>query len=281
MRINGMATASICFFSWMLARYGIQGVFDLKRPWRLVFFLGGIAAGFFGGFRSHLIMVMLTFGVLFVLERLWRTQVMLIIGLMGVLAAGFLLTSADKLPPTIQRCFSFLPIEIDPVIKSHAEASSQWRIELWKRVVDEVPIYFFRGKGYTFSGGDNYMAQQNEMRFGQIAGAEWAAISGDYHNGPLSLLIPFGIYGLLGFMWLVAAGSLYLYKNYRNGLPELKTINGFLFAAFTAKSVFFFSIFGAVAVELYLFTGILGLSVALNTQKKSEPLPEGELSLQA
>jgi O-Antigen ligase len=281
MRISGMTTASACFFYWMLARYGIQGVFDLTRPWRLVLFLGGITLGFFGGYRSHLILVTLTFSILFVLERLWRTKVVLIIGVMGVLATGLLLTSADKLPPTVQRGLSFLPIDIDPMIKVHAEASSQWRIELWRQVVDEVPVYFFRGKGYTFSGGDNYMAQHNQMRFGHMAGAEWAAISGDYHNGPLSLLIPFGIYGLLGFMWLIAAGSIYLYKNYQHGLPELKTINAFLFAAFTARAVFFFSIFGAVSSELYFFTGILGLSVALNTQKKSEPLPEGELALQA
>ena len=91
---------------------------------------------------------------------------------------------------------------------------------------------------------------------------------------------PFGIYGLVIFMWIIAAGSLYLYKNFQHGLPELKVINGFLFACFTAHAIFFFAIFGAIAFELYVYTGILGLSVALNTRKTPEPAPEGNLALQ-
>ncbi len=280
MRITGMVAASACFFSWMLARYGIQGVFDLTRPWRLVLFLGGIAVGFLGGFRSHLILVTLTFVILFIVERLWRTRVMLIVAVMAVLFSGVLLAFIDKMPPTVQRCFSFLPINVDPMIKIQAESSSQWRIDLWRTVLEEVPVYLFGGKGYGVSGQDIYMAQHNYSRYGANASYEWAAVSGDYHNGPLSLLIPLGIYGLLGFLWLITAGALYLYRNYRYGLPELRTINAFLFAYFTARAIFFFSIFGGVSYELYFFTGILGLSVALNTQKKLEPLPEGELALQ-
>jgi hypothetical protein len=71
-------------------------------------------------------------------------------------------------------------------------------------------------------------------------------------------------------MWFVSAALVYLYKAYKRGLPELKTINAFLFASFLAKTIFFFSIFGAVANELYVFTGILGLSVALNMHKSPE-----------
>ncbi|NOS72868.1 MAG: hypothetical protein HOP33_23445 [Verrucomicrobia bacterium] len=279
-RIGGMMIASFAFFSWMLARYGVQGVFDLTRPWRLALFLGGIAAGFLGGFRSHLILVAITFGVLFMLERAWRTRAMLVVTAIGTLLAVFLVAFADKLPPTIQRSFSFLPIGIDPVIKVQAETSSQWRIDLWKQVVEEVPVYLFRGKGYNFSADEMYMAQYNQTFMGQAGAAQGAALAGDYHNGPLSLLIPFGIYGLLGFMWLIIAGSVYLYKTYRYGLPELKTINALLFASFLGKSIFFFTIFGALSNELYVFTGILGLSVALNAQKTPEPTPEDELALQ-
>ena len=280
-RINGTVIASFAFFSWMLARYGIRGVFDLGRPWRLSLFLAGIALGFLGGFRSHLIIIALTFGILFFVERMWRTRVMLIVMIMTTLSAVFLVGFADKLPSTIQRSFSFLPIGIDPVIKAQAESSSQWRIDLWKSVVNEVPVYFFRGKGYTFSADDMYMAQYNMQYMGASGAGQGAALAGDYHNGPLSLLIPFGIYGLLGFLWLVAAGLVYLYKTYQQGLPELRNINAFLFASFLAKSIFFFAIFGAISYELYIYTGILGLSIALNTKKAVEPDPSGELALQA
>ena len=268
-RIGGTMLASFAFFSWLLAHYGVRGVFDLTKPWRLVLFLFGILAGFLGGFRSHIIMVTLTFGIIFLLEKLWRTKVMWVVIVTGAVLACLVVGFADKMPATVQRSISFLPVDIDPMVKIQAESSSQWRIELWRQVIDEVPIYFFAGKGYSFSHHDVYMSQHNALRFGHLASSEWAAVAGDYHNGPLSLLIPFGIYGLLAFMWFVSAALVFLYKNYKRGLPELKTINAFLFASFLAKTIFFFSIFGAVANELYAFTGILGLSVALNMHKSS------------
>jgi hypothetical protein len=269
-RLGGMMAVSMAVFSWMLVRYGIRGVFDLGRPWRLGIFLIGITSGFLGGFRSHLISVTLVFVILFVLERLWRTRVMLIVIVMGLLTTVLLAGFANKLPPTIQRTISFLPFDIDPMIKVQAESSSQWRIDLWKQVVDEVPVYFFKGKGYTFSSDDMYMALFSQANLGAAGAAQGAAVAGDYHNGPLSLIIPFGIYGLLAFMWFVSAALVYLYRSYKRGLPELKMINAFLFASFLAKTLFFFSIFGAVANELYVYTGILGLSVALNMHKSPE-----------
>lgn len=273
-RLGGMTTGSFALFCWLLTRYGVQGVFDLSRPWRLALFVGGIALGFLGGFRSHLILVLLTFSILFIMEKLWRTKVMLIVTVIALLSTVFLIGFADKLPTTFQRSLSFLPINIDPLIKVDAEYSSQWRIGIWKSVIEEVPIYFFKGKGFVFSENDMYMALFNQSHFGAIGAGQDAALSGDFHNGPLSLLIPFGIYGLVIFMWIIAAGSLHLYQTYQNGLPELKGINAFLFALFVARSIFFFSIFGAIPLEFYFFTGILGLSIALNRKKSPQPLPE-------
>ncbi len=272
-RIGEMMAPSFAIFSWMLAKHGIRGVFDLTKPFRLIIFLTAIFLGFLGGFRSHLIIVVMTFGILFFVERLWRTHVMLIVTTIAILLGVVLVTSADRLPTTIQRCFSFLPIEIDPIVKMQAESSSQWRIDLWKQVVEEVPVYFFKGKGYNISSDDLYMAVFNQNKMGAAGSANGAALAGDYHNGPLSLLIPFGIWGLVAFVWLAIAGMMYLYKNYQYGALEIRTINAFLFACFTARVLFFFAVFGAISSDLYVFTGMLGLGVALNAPKKAEPLP--------
>ena len=61
--------------------------------------------------------------------------------------------------------------------------------------------------------------------------------------------------------------------------PNSRRINALLFAYFMGRAVFFFTIYGAVAHDLCVFTGILGLSVALNVpdQPKTEPLPNAEL----
>ena len=99
---------------------------------------------------------------------------------------------------------------------------------------------------------------------GLSAASSTSMMAGDYHNGPLSVVIPFGIYGLVGFIWFVAAAFRFLYRNYRFGDPALRQINIFLLAAFTAKIVFFVFLFGALSYEFYMFTGLIGFSVSLN-----------------
>ena len=94
--------------------------------------------------------------------------------------------------------------------------------------------------------------------------SEVAMYAGDYHNGPLSVVIPFGIYGVVALLWFLAVGLRVLYHNYRFGDPALRQINGYLLAFFVARAIFFFFIFGTFFGELFYFTGMVGLSVALN-----------------
>jgi len=105
-------------------------------------------------------------------------------------------------------------------------------------------------------------------------------LAGDYHNGPLSVLIPFGIWGLAAFVWLMVAGARFLYTNFREGAPELRQINAFLLALFLARILFFCFVFGTLHGDLYHFAGILGLSVALNVSgqrsDQAGPLNDGE-----
>lgn len=281
-RQGEMMLASFGIFCWLLARYGVSGILDFLKPWRFVVFVSAIALGFFGGFRSHLILVIMTFGVMFFIQGLWKTKAMAVLVFVTLLTAGLIVTFSDRMPPTVQRTLSFLPIKIDPMIKVQAESSSQWRLDIWKVVIHEVPTYLLVGKGYNMSATDIYMANMNIAQFGMGASTDIAAETGNYHNGPLSLIIPFGIWGLAAFMWIVAAGILYLYRTHRDCPAELKNINALLFAVFVARALFFFGIFGAIAFELYFFMGILGLSVALNVAKKPmpAPAPEGSLAYQ-
>lgn len=89
-------------------------------------------------------------------------------------------------------------------------------------------------------------------------------LAGDYHNGPLSVLIPFGVWGALAFVWFLVASFRALYLNYHHGDPDLKIINTFLIAYFAARLVFFTAVFGGFYGDLAVFSGIVGLSIALN-----------------
>jgi hypothetical protein len=140
---------------------------------------------------------------------------------------------------------------------------------MWKAVLPQVPQYLFKGKGYNLSADDLFMAQMSMQRG---VGSAWEANSyaGDYHNGPLSVVIPFGIYGVIALSWLLIAGARFLYTVSRDGAEELRRINALLLALFLARVLVFLFVFGSLYVELYHFTGILGLSVALNANRRSQ-----------
>ena len=97
---------------------------------------------------------------------------------------------------------------------------------------------------------------------------------GDYHNGPLSVIIPFGIYGVLAFLWFVFASLRLMWRYLKFGDPNLRKINALLLAAFGAKVLLFLTVFGALSSELVFFTGLIGLSVALNGAPATTPAPE-------
>lgn len=277
-RFTGLMPAALAFFNWMLARYGASGVLDLARPWRIVVLTTVIFLGCFGGFRSMLLLMLATFLGMLYLERAWRTHIILVLAIGTTLLGTGLILFADKLPLTVQRSLSFLPVEIDPFTREAANYSTEWRLEMWKAVYPEIPKYLFLGKGYNFSGTDMQMLREGGLRGFNTNWAD-SVLAGDYHNGPLSVIIPFGIWGVLAFGWLLYAGARFLYTVYRDGPEELKGINRFLLALFMARILFFCIVFGSLYTELYHFTGILGLSVALNRSWRSrEPQLDGTIN---
>jgi hypothetical protein len=134
---------------------------------------------------------------------------------------------------------------------------------MWNVVTPQIPKYLILGKGYAINPADLYLAGQAQLR-GLAESYEVMVIAGGYHNGPLSVLITFGIWGALGFSWLMAAGIWVLYRNYRYGDPALHLVNTFLLAYFVMRFLIFLSIFGSIESDLFRFTAALGLSIAIN-----------------
>ena len=61
---------------------------------------------------------------------------------------------ANRLPNTFQRALSFLPVNIDPAVRAEAQGSLDWRIEMWKALLPQVPQHLLLGKGYAISQED-------------------------------------------------------------------------------------------------------------------------------
>jgi hypothetical protein len=263
-RFAGVAGMSWALCALLAARYGLRGIFLAGRPWRAVLFLMFCAFVFFGGFRLYVVGMIVVFTLQFFLERLYRTGFFPVLIFAGLIATMFIIPFADKLPLTFQRSLSFLPLKIDPMVRRDAEASSEWRIKIWQVVLPDVPQYLLLGKGYSVSAVD--FQNQNTAVFSRQADASnWAAtIAGDYHNGPLSVIIFFGIWGCIAIIWFWIASLRVLYRNYRYGDPALNPVNTFLLALFIWNILCFLIIFGSLYSDMVGFVAIIGLSVSLN-----------------
>jgi hypothetical protein len=278
-RLGALPVAAAAIYAWVLAKNGFKGSFVLGRPWRLGLLCIAFMACLASGYRSSLILFTLTLMFLFFLEGLHRTRLLpAMVGLV-ILIGAIVLPQAERLPLMAQRALSFLPaVPVNPVAKQSAEASTEWRVEMWKQVLPQVPKYFIKGKGYALDPNDLFMAQLSAFR-GYGIQASGAVVAGDYHNGPLSVLIPFGVFGLIGFVWVVVAGVKLLYFYSRFGEPELRRVNTFLLAAFLAKVVFFTFVFGSLNSDLCMLLGMLGFAVSLNgapdavVEQETSPAP--------
>ncbi|HWD94248.1 MAG TPA: O-antigen ligase family protein [Verrucomicrobiae bacterium] len=263
-RLGGIANASVAVTYVLVALYGIQGVLNLRKFWRPVLFFSFWVLCAFGGFRSTFIAISLTLGLVFCLEGLLRSRLMPITALAMILVGSITVGFSDQMPLPVQRCLAFLPLKISPIAKLSAETSTEWRLEIWRSLLPQIPHYLLLGKGLTFDANDMdmYKTLGNQEATGVVGGG--FTLAGDYHNGPLSLIIPFGLWGCLAFIWFLVASFKVLWANYKRGDPEIQRINTFLLSLFISKTLIFFFIFGGFYSDLVSFVGIVGFSMALN-----------------
>jgi len=266
-RLGTLASAFGGLMTYILVRYGLRGIFLSNQLWRPVLFLLFFSLTMVGGFRNMLMGTLTVCAIVFFLEGLHRTRLALYVLMAGLLVAPLLGFFSNQLPLTFQRSLSFLPFKWDADVVRDAEGSTQWRESMWAALWPQVPGYLLLGKGLSLStedfqllGGGAFAGQIHSIDPGQGA----YAISGDYHSGPLSTLIPFGIWGAIGIIWLQAASLFVLYRNYRYGDPELQTFNTYALAT-TIWAVFgFYFIFGAFDIAVAELAKGMGFSLALN-----------------
>ena len=196
-----------------------------------------------------------------------------VLAAIGLLGVGVVATVSEKLPTSVQRSLSFLPIKIDEHVRMEAQGSVQWRLEMWEILCKEIPDYLFMGKGYAIDPTVFQMTEMNS-RLGYAIQAEWAVLAGEYHNGPLSVLIPLGIWGALAFGWFLIAATLRLRVLCRQSDPALLNINRALCAMFMAKIIWFTFFFGSFHSEIAEFAALVGLAECLNAAPKAAEDPE-------
>jgi len=262
-RLAGVSVACCGVCHYLLARYGIRGMLSFRRWWAALLFFTFFTLALLGGFRTTFVTLTLLIAFQFIFEKLLRTPLFPATLLALVLFAACFLPFLDKMPLSIQRSLSFLPIQIDPATQLDAEATRDWRLDMWKTVLPDVPKYLLLGKGFLFNETDMRLTVEAQKR-GYASNYQSSIINGQYHSGPLTTLISFGIWGAIGFLWFSWASIRYLYRKKERGHPALRTVNTFLLSMFCSSLLFFLTIYGQFNLDLFWFTGIIGFSIALN-----------------
>ena len=249
-------------FSYMQARYGIRGIFLSGKPWRWMLLVVAFVYGMLGGFRGqcHITCPDIFYAIFY--RRVAPDQIavhLAIIGLLGMLA---LVPLAPHLPHSAQRSLSFLPLNIDAAVQRDAEQSADWRFEMWKALLPEVPQHLLLGKGYAISRRDIDSLTGTDAAIHTFSGFDanqYMALAGTYHNGPFTVLMTFGIWGVITIIWFWITGIWVLYRNYRYGDPALRTVNTFLLVVFVMRILFFLTIFGDFGYRHVLFRRLAGV----------------------
>jgi len=264
-RFGGLANGCLSIACTLIAYFGIEALFNLRRIWRIALLVAVLFLTTYGGFRGLVIFAIMVMALVFYFEGLFRSRLMPVMVLGVPLLFGIGLAFSKHLPLQFQRSIAFLPgVKIDQAARDSAEDTKEWRLEMWKSVLPQVPEYLLLGKGMGIDV--NNLASYYQFGESQVGGEVGGglAAAGDYHNGPLSLTIQFGIWGVIGFLWFLAASLKVLWANYKYGDPDAKRLNTFLLAYFIAKTIMFFLVFGSFYSDLMIFAGTIGFSISLN-----------------
>ena len=179
-------------------------------------------------------------------KRMETVGVFVALGMVGWLVA---LVVVPDLPFSMQRALSFLPLmserisDLDALMQ--AGNSLDFRYEVWGYAWQEVSRYLLIGRGLLFD-----VTGWAWLNAGWYNQPVYFYASHAYHSGPLSLLIDFGIPGLItgaGFMIGVCVHAWRAVRQYCGRRTDLfSAFYVFLTIRFSYSALAFFLVYGSV-----------------------------------
>ena len=171
-------------------------------------------------------------------------------GLVAVFLMLLAIPLVNYLPYSVQRSLAWIPfLEIDPIARQSAAGTAHWRLQVWANALHEIPNYLLLGKGYAYDG--SLAAALLTMRASEVL-IEWPKIMVAYHNGPLSLVIGMGLFGLIGGIGLLVATNLRHLVLMTRGEwhdPILRRLHHVVYILFFLHTLSFLLIYGDVPVS--------------------------------
>lgn len=260
---TGFSNFSLQILTLLYCWYGIRGLTMPTKPWRTLAGFAVFLIGMIPGFRLFLIMASLQFFLQSILEGFWRTRRILVFFILLLVTSIVVVSNTRFLPLPIQRTISFLPVDVDPVVKRSSMSTASWRWDLFLYAMPDVYRYFWFGKGLGVDVRQASIGEDRNILKGPAQAFYLNYLFGNYQNGFQATIIPFGIWGLIGMYWVQLAGLRMLWRHHRNRHPELQTINTGILAAYLML-IIYFPFQGWPQYDFPTMAGMLGFSSALN-----------------
>jgi hypothetical protein len=273
-RLKGLAYLGQTLVPLLCAYYEPLTLFDPRRG-RFYALLLGMVSILLSGFRATFLRAAMAIGIGAWLHRGLRH--LAAVAAMGCFLLALLIAGQGKLyqlPHSVQRTLTFLPGDWSLAARLDAGASSEWRFDLWKMVVEQRLI-----KNWWL--GDGFGIRAAEMASFSPAGAEYTErtiIEGAYHSGPLTAIRYVGIVGMILFYAMMIMGAVYSYKcvNACRG-TLLQPIAIFLAIHLMWQPIHFTFIFGGYngAISEFIFQlALLRLVIRFSQLPREKLLPQ-------
>jgi|GEM_PF-1401998 len=262
------------FISLSQALVMIAYVFFKKISTRLLLIVLACGLVSMSGFRSSLIQTAMLIFFVSVYYSKQRGRAVFRWIIAGVLGWVFLMMITPSLPLPTQRSLSFIPfLPVSAEVAVNAESSSDFRFEIWKQYcIPNVPKYLLIGRGLAHD-----ITQYAWLTSRWYGSLEFYYYMGSYHSGLFSLLLDYGLLGLVSFtlFFLLVAGD--AWRTTRRYAAHQDTLCARYYVYLTILMTYeifnYFFIFGAVLSSLFR---MLMIAAQLRILKKNfllESLP--------
>lgn len=189
---------------------------------------------------------------------------------MGLITVGrFLGTS---LPSPLQRVLTIVPFSrVDPIVEIDAAYSSRWRLQIWEETLrTEVRPHLIVGRGLCFD--PNRLIPQYGPYLDEWSVTQNAVVNGNFHSGPLSALVMFGVPGficLLVFMVSAIVKHLRIQRMQWHD-PLLQQVHFVFLCYFLYATVAFYLLYGDLTFMMIRHLSFLCILEMLGNTRREE-----------
>lgn len=208
-----------------------------------------IALGMLGGSRASLIenLLFLIFW-LGIMDRSILLRRLFFLAVVAVIILSGLALIASHLPLAVQRSLTLFPFaDVSWEARHDAFGTFDWRLDLWGRAIKEIPNYLLIGQGLAFDSREilSLLGSDSYVR-------EWALVTHCYHQGILSLLLIFGVPGLVAGLVILASAFFRHYRlfhSYAWNDNRLQRIHKVMLCVLVTQIVKYILVYGDVHVS--------------------------------